>query len=36
MALKDIGLEGVNRIHLAWDRDYWWAFVKTAVSIQVL
>jgi hypothetical protein len=29
MVLKEIGWESVDLIHLAEDRDQWWAFVNT-------
>jgi hypothetical protein len=29
MVLKEIGYEDVNWIHLALDRNQWWALVKT-------
>jgi hypothetical protein len=32
---KEIGLEGVDRIHLAPDRDRWRALVNTAMNLLV-
>jgi hypothetical protein len=33
--LREIGGEDVDWIHLAQDRDQWWAGVNTVVNIQV-
>jgi hypothetical protein len=32
MDLREIGLEAVDWIHLAQDRDRWWALVNTIIS----
>jgi len=32
MALREIGWEAVDWIHLAQDRDQWWAFVNTVMN----
>jgi hypothetical protein len=34
--LREIGLEGVDWIHLAQYRDEWWAFVNTVVNEWLL
>jgi hypothetical protein len=36
MNLKETGCEDVNWIHLAQDRDQWWAVVNTAMNIRFL
>jgi hypothetical protein len=33
MALREIGIKGVNWIQLAQDRDHWWAFVNMVMNI---
>jgi hypothetical protein len=33
--LREIGWEGVDWIHLAQDRDKWWAFVNTVKNLRV-
>jgi hypothetical protein len=35
MNLREIGGEGVDLMHLAQDRDQWWAVVNTVMSLQV-
>jgi hypothetical protein len=35
MYLKEIGCEGVDWIHLAQDKDKWWAFVNMVKNFQV-
>jgi hypothetical protein len=30
--LREIGWEGVDWIHLAQDKDKWWAYVKTVMK----
>jgi hypothetical protein len=35
MDLKEIGLQGVDWIHLAQDRDQWWSLVNTVMNLQV-
>jgi hypothetical protein len=35
MDLTEIGWEGVDWIHLAEDRDRWWAVVNTVMNLQV-
>jgi hypothetical protein len=35
MDLREIGWEGVDLVHLAQDRDQWWAIVNTAVNLRV-
>jgi hypothetical protein len=35
MDLKEIGWEGVDWMHLALDRDQWWAVVNTVMNLQV-
>jgi hypothetical protein len=32
---KEIGWESVGWVHLANDRDQWWAVVSTVMSLQV-
>jgi hypothetical protein len=34
MDLRETGLGGADGIHLAWDRDQWWALVNTIVNIH--
>jgi hypothetical protein len=34
MDLREIGLEGVDWMHLAQDRDQWWAVVNTVMNLQ--
>jgi len=36
MNLRKIGWEGVDCIHLAQDRDQWWALVNTVIKLRVL
>jgi hypothetical protein len=36
MNLKEIGWEGIHWIHLAQDRDMWWAVVNTMKKLQFL
>jgi hypothetical protein len=36
MNLWKIRREGVDWIHLAQDRDMWWALVNTIMSLQVI
>jgi hypothetical protein len=36
MDLREIGWGGVEWIHLAQDRDLWWALVSAVVNLQVL
>jgi hypothetical protein len=36
MDLREIGLEGMNGIHLAQDRDQWQVFVNMVMNLQVL
>jgi hypothetical protein len=36
MDLREIGLEGVERIHLAQDRDRWRAVVNAMMNLRVL
>jgi hypothetical protein len=33
MGLTEMDLEGVDRIDLAQDKDDWWAFVSTVISL---
>jgi hypothetical protein len=35
MDLREIGLEGVDLINLAQDRDRWWALVNTVMNLRV-
>jgi hypothetical protein len=35
MDLREIGWEGVDWIHLAQDRDQWWALVNTVMNFGV-
>jgi hypothetical protein len=35
MDVKKIGSEGVDLIHLAQDRDQWWALVDTIINLLV-
>jgi hypothetical protein len=35
MDLREVGLEGVEWIHLAQDRDLWWALVSMVMNIWV-
>jgi hypothetical protein len=35
MDLKEIGWESVEWIHLAQDRDWWWALVNMVMNLQV-
>jgi hypothetical protein len=32
---EEIGWEGVDCIHVAQDRDQWWAILKTVMNLQV-
>jgi len=34
MDLREIGIDGVNWIRLAQDRDRWWAFANTVMSLR--
>jgi hypothetical protein len=36
MDLREIGLGSVEWIHLAQDRDQWWAVVNTVMNLWVL
>jgi hypothetical protein len=36
MDLREIGLEGVDCIRLAQDRDRWWAVVSAGMNLSVL
>jgi hypothetical protein len=36
MDLGEIGWEGVEWIHLAQDRDWWWVLVNTVMNPWVL
>jgi hypothetical protein len=36
MDLREMGWQGVEWIHLAQDRDHWWALVNAVMNIQVL
>jgi hypothetical protein len=36
MHLREIGLEGVDWIRLAQDRDRWWTVVSAVMSLRVL
>jgi hypothetical protein len=36
MDLREIGLGVVEWIHLAQDRDHWWAVVNSVMNLQVL
>jgi hypothetical protein len=33
MGVREVGLEGVNWINLAQDRNHWWAVVNTVMNI---
>jgi hypothetical protein len=33
--LRETGCEGLDCVHLAQDRDQWWAFVNTVMNCQV-
>jgi hypothetical protein len=35
MDLREIGLEGVDWMHLAQDRDQWWILVNTVMKFRV-
>jgi hypothetical protein len=35
MDLREIGWEGVDWMHVAQDRDWWWALVNTVMNLQV-
>jgi hypothetical protein len=35
MELREIEWEGVDWIHLAQDRDKWWAVVNTVMNVRV-
>jgi ribosome biogenesis protein Nip4 len=35
MDLREIGFGDVNLIHLAQDRDRWWALVNTVMNLRV-
>jgi hypothetical protein len=36
IVLREIGWEGVNWMHLAQDRDQWWAFVNAVMNPQLI
>jgi hypothetical protein len=36
MYLRKIGWVGIERIHLAYDRDRWWSLVNTVMNLRVL
>jgi len=36
VCLKEIGLEGVDWIRLAQDRDQWWTVVSAVMNLRVL
>jgi hypothetical protein len=36
MGLRETGLEGVKWIHLAQDRDRWWALLNVVMNLRVL
>jgi hypothetical protein len=36
MDLREIGLGGVEWIHMAQDRDHWWAVVNEVMNLWVL
>jgi hypothetical protein len=36
MGLREIGWGGVDWIHLAQDRDHWWAVVNAVMNLRVL
>jgi hypothetical protein len=36
MDLQEVGCEGVDWIHLAQDRDQWWALVDLVMNLLVL
>jgi hypothetical protein len=35
MALRETGWESVDWIHLAQDREQWWALVNTVINLRV-
>jgi hypothetical protein len=35
IGLREIGMEDVDSIHLAQDRDWWWILVNMVMNIQV-
>jgi hypothetical protein len=35
MNLRETGWEGVDWIHLAEERDQWWAVVNTVMNLQI-
>jgi hypothetical protein len=35
MDLREVGCEGVNRMHLAQEKDQWWALVNTVMNFRV-
>jgi hypothetical protein len=35
MDLREMGFEGVDWIHMAHDRDWWWALVNMALNLPV-
>jgi len=35
MDLREIGWEGIDRIHLSQDRDCWWALMNMIMKLQV-
>jgi hypothetical protein len=34
MDLRDIGLEGVNWIHLVQVRDHWWTLINRVMNLR--
>jgi hypothetical protein len=36
IVLREIGLEDVDWIHLAQDKDRWWALVNTVMNLRIL
>jgi hypothetical protein len=36
MDLREIDWKGVDRVHLAQDRDWWWALVNPVMYLHVL
>jgi hypothetical protein len=35
MDVKEVGWESVDWIHLAQDRDQWWAHVNAVINLQI-
>jgi len=35
MDLREIGWEGVDWIHIAWDKDQWWTLVIVLMKLRV-